>query len=445
MEKLLVTGGHPIQGTLAISGAKNVALKLLVASLLTDETLTLHNVPVIGDVVAMMEILEQLGVVLTRDGSTVVAKGPSAAGGSVPLDVGARLRASSLVIAPLLARYGEAIIPNPGGCRLGARPIDRHIDALKELGATITYNSDDGFFHAKAAKLQGATIRFPKNTHTGTETLILAAVLARGTTTLENAAEEVEIDDLIACLNAMGANVARKESRVIVIEGVDTLHAAEFSIMPDRNEEVTFAIGAAMTNGNLTVTNSAHTHLASFYEIFQRAGGGVEVVDAHTVRYFRASPLVATDVTTTQHPGFMTDWQAPWAVFMTQATGTSTIHETVFESRFSYVGELKKMGAHIEFFDPPVDNPIEFYNFNWADRVEGSHQAIRIAGPAPLHNGILTMNDLRAGATLILAALVASGESVIHGIEQVDRGYERIEERLTSVGASIKRVKEDYL
>lgn len=445
MEKLFVTGGNPIQGTLSISGAKNVALKLLVASLLTDETLTLHNVPAIGDVAAMMEILEQLGVTLTRTGSTVVAKGTTGPSGSVPLDVGARLRASSLVIAPLLARHGEAIIPNPGGCRLGARPIDRHIDALKQLGATITYNSDDGFFHAKSPKLQGATIRFPKNTHTGTETLILAAVLARGTTTLANAAEEVEIDDLIACLNAMGARITRTQGRTIVIEGVDHLYGAEFSIMPDRNEEVTFAIAAAMTDGNLTIKNSAHKYLDAFFESFALAGGGVEILDESTARYFRASPLKATHITTGQHPGFMTDWQAPWAVFMTQATGTSTIHETVFESRFSYVAELKKMGAYIDFFDPPVDNPAEFYNFNWADRVEGSHQAIRIDGVTPLHNAILTMNDLRAGATLILAALVAAGESVIHGIEQVDRGYERIEERLASAGAAIRRVKEDYV
>lgn len=444
MEKLLVTGGKPLTGTVAIGGAKNVALKLLVASLLTDEPLVLENVPNIKDVHGMIEVLESLGVRASWDNHTVRVQEGKPKTFTVPLDVGARMRTSSMVIGPLLTRYGQAKIPNPGGCRLGARPIDRHIQALQDMGADVSYHSDDGFFYAKTSGLHGATVQFPKNTHTGTETIILAAVLAQGTTIIENAAAEVEVDDLIACLNAMGAKISRKDPRTIVIEGVETLHGATYRIMPDRNEEVTFAIAAAMTDGNITVTNSAHIHLKSFFDVFTQAGGGYEIIDDTTARYFRAKPLTATDVVTVPHPGFMTDWQAPWAVFMTQSVGVSTIHETVFESRFSYVEELKKMGAKIEFFDPPVDNPETHYNFNWQDRVEGSHQGIRIHGPTPLHNAVMTMNDLRAGATLILAALVASGESIIHGVTQVDRGYENIEGRLAQLGAAIARTKEAY-
>jgi UDP-N-acetylglucosamine 1-carboxyvinyltransferase len=211
--------------------------------------------------------------------------------------------------------------------------------------------------------------------------------------------------------------------------------------MPDRNEEVTFAIAAAITNGGITVRNSQRENLDPFLAIFRRAGGIAEEIDAHTTHYRRGVVIKPTDVVTTPHPGFMTDWQAPWAVFMTLARGDSTIHETIFESRFSYVSELKKMGARIEFFDPKVKNPRDFYNFNWSDRISGYHQGIRIYGPSLLHNAIVTIDDLRAGATLLLAALSANGESHIYGIEQVERGYENIEERLTHLGARIRRIR----
>ena len=443
MDKFVITGGNPLKGEIAVAGAKNVALKILVASLLTDEELVIHNVPQISDVQFMLEVLTELGVQSTVEGNTIRVVNKHKTDAKVPLEVGSRLRTSSMVMGPLLARYGRATTPNPGGCRLGARPIDRHIDALKHMGADITYNSNDGYFYGHTEGLHGATIHFEKNTHTGTETLILAAVLAKGQTILENAAEEVEIDDLIACLNKMGANIKRTDPRTIVIDGVSALHGAEYSIIPDRNEEITFAIAAAMTKGDVTVKNSQREHLKAFLEAFKNAGGTYEPVDGTTTRYCCGGSIHPTDIVTSQYPGFMTDWQAPWAVFMTQATGVSTIHETVFESRFSYVSELKKMGAHIEFFDPDVPHPDTFYNFNWADRVEGSHQAIRITGPTALHNAVLEITDLRAGATLVLAALVAPGESIIHGVGQVDRGYERIEERLRTLGATIERVKEE--
>ncbi|OGG31615.1 UDP-N-acetylglucosamine 1-carboxyvinyltransferase [Candidatus Gottesmanbacteria bacterium RIFCSPLOWO2_01_FULL_46_9] len=444
MDKFIVTGGTPLHGEITVGGAKNVALKVLVAALLTDEELIIHNLPLLRDVFFMLEVLESLGVVHRLNGHTLVIQNKGTKHPTVPLEVGARLRTSSMVIGPLLARFGKAKIPNPGGCRLGARPIDRHIEALKRMGAEIKYSSDDGYFYGHAHDgLHGATIEFSKNTHTGTETLILAAVLARGTTILKNAAEEIEIDELIGLLNAMGGKIKRTKKREITIEGVSRLGGTEYSIMPDRNEEVTFALAAAITHGDIIVRNSQRSALAAFFEKFTQAGALYEGVDGNSTRYYAGGNMHATDVVTLPHPGFMTDWQAPWAVFMTQVKGTSTIHETVFESRFSYVQELAKMGARIEFFDPPVDKPEAYYNFNWSDRISGYHQGVRIHGPTKLHNAVLEIDDLRAGATLILAALVATGESYIHGVEQVDRGYEDIESRLKGIGAHIDRIKED--
>lgn len=445
MEKFVIQGGVALTGEVTISGAKNVALKVLVASLLTDDELVIHNVPRLRDVYFMLEVLSHLGISHQFDGHTVRLKNSGAKSFSVPLEVGARLRTSSMVLGPLLARYGKAKIPNPGGCRLGARPIDRHIEGLKQMGASVDYCSDDGFFYSEAKKLSGATIEFTKNTHTGTETLLLAAVLADGVTVLKNAAEEVEVDGLISLLVSMGADIHRSASREITIRGVASLHGVEFTVMPDRNEEVTFAIAAAITKGNIVVKQSQRDMLTAFLEKYTTAGLCYEVIDQTTTRYFSNGSVKPTDIETTIYPGFMTDWQAPWAVLMTQAAGVSTIHETVFESRFSYVQELKKMGATIEFYSPQVKNPEEFYNFNWSDRIEGYHQAIRITGCTLLHDAVLNIDDLRAGATVVLAALVAAGESVVYGIEQVDRGYEEFETRLQSLGARIKRVKEDVV
>ncbi len=445
METLIVTGGRPLNGEVTAGGAKNVALKAIVASLLTDEELIIHNVPEIADVLSMLELLKNLGVSVSFVDHTVRIQNGNLRATTVPLEVGARLRTSSLVMGPLLARYGRAQIPNPGGCRIGARPINRHIEGLQQMGATISYHSDDGYFYAAAATLHGTTFAFPKNTHTGTEALILAGVLASGQTILTNAAEEVEVDDLIALLTSMGAKIARVKPREIVIEGVEALHGTEYTIMPDRNEEVTLALAACVTGGSVVVHNSSRSCLEPFLDVLQKAGGTHEALSETTTRYRQQSSIAATDIVTQPHPGFMTDWQAPWALYMTQARGTSTIHETVFESRFSYVSELRKMGANIEFFDPPVDKPEAFYNFNWSDRVPGFHQGIRIVGPTSLHNAVLSIDDLRAGATLLLAALTAHGESYIHGVEQIDRGYERIEERLCALGANIVRKSEENL
>ncbi|MEK7060686.1 MAG: UDP-N-acetylglucosamine 1-carboxyvinyltransferase [Patescibacteria group bacterium] len=444
MDTFIIEGGKPLIGEVTVAGAKNVAVKAIVASLLTDEPVMLFNMPHIHDVHLLLELLSKMGISYSWSDHELTITHMGAASTTVPLDLGARIRTSAMLLGPLLSRFGDAKIPNPGGCRIGARPIDRHIDALRSMGAQISYNSDDGYFYAKAQKLHGAHIMFPKNTHTGTETILLAAVLARGETQIDNAAEEVEVDDLIHLLVAMGAKITRPAPRKIVITGVNALHGCSFRIMPDRNEEVTFAIAAAITGGNITVHDSRREHLKTFLEFFSLAGGLASPVSETETRYSLATGTIRpTDVVTEPHPKFMTDWQGPWAVFMTQADGVSTLHETVFESRFSYVSELHKMGAKIEYYTPVISDPSAYYNFNWADKSIDSQQAIRITGKTELHNAVLSMNDLRAGATLVLAALTAKGKSYIHGVEQMDRGYEHIVERLTQLGAAVSRIKEE--
>jgi len=445
MQKFIVDGPTKLQGTVTLAGAKNVALKAIVASLLTDEDIIIRNVPNIRDVQLMLEVLEYLGKHWTIKGSSVYISKKSSHTCTVPLEVGARLRTSSMVLGPLLSRWGKAIIPNPGGCRIGARPIDRHIDGLIAMGASISYASTDGYFHASAKNLHGTEITFEKNTHTGTETLLLAAVLAKGKTVLHNAAEEVEVDDLIHFLQNMGAQIERVSKRNIVIEGVTQLHGTEYSIMPDRNEEITFAVGAVASAGSITVSHSRRQYLKAFLDSLTKAGGGWEAIDEDTTRYFYKGPLSAIDLVTGVYPGFMTDWQAPWSLLMTQAKGESVVHETVFENRFAYVEELRKMGCDITYFDPEVKDPKNFYNFNWDDKVKGTHQAIRINGPTNLHNAVLFINDLRAGATLLLAAVIGSGKSYLFGIDQIDRGYEHIEKKLNGIGAHIERITEDAI
>lgn len=443
MEKFIVHGGKPLNGTISLAGAKNVALKLCVAAVLTDEEIMLRNVPDIRDMHGMMELLTHIGLTCSFTDNILRVRNSNRIATRIPLELGAKLRTSSLFMGPLLSRYGEAMIPNPGGCRIGARPIDRHIDALKIMGADISYNSDDGYFHAHAPELRGAEIPFGKNTHTGTEAVILSAVLASGRTVIRNAAEEVEIDDLISMLNSMGASVRRDTGRTIIIDGVPRLHGTEYTVMSDRNEEVTLAVLALASDGEITVRKSQAKNLGAFLSLLRQAGAAYTVLDDETTRYARSGRLKRTDVITLPHPGFMTDWQAPWALLMTQATGESTIHETVFESRFSYVSELVKMGAKIDFFNPSVPDPGNFYNFNWQDRKNGTYQAIRIRGPVKLHNAVLDMSDLRAGATLLIASLIAGGESILYGVDQIDRGYEAIDIRLGVLGADISRVKED--
>lgn len=432
-----------MKGNVCVSGSKNVVLKALVAACLTRDRVTLKNVPLINDFYAMVDLVKHIGGKVEITDHTAVIEVPEITQTTIPLEVGAKIRTSSLFFAPLLARKGKATIPNPGGCRIGARRIDMHIEGLMNLGVEVDYESEDGYYHAKTEGLTGNPFRFKKNTHTGTESMILCAVLAGGTTILENAALEPEIDDLIELLNKMGANVRREEGRRIVIDGVKELHGATFEIMPDRNEVVTFAIVSALLGGQITITNAQLNVLSAFLEAFEKAGGSWEE-NATGVRFFIKDKIMPVDVITAPYPGFMTDWQAPWSVLMTQAEGNSIIHEAVYEDRFQYTHELLKMGAKIELYNPEVINPDEFYNFNYEDVDENTRHAARIFGKTDLHNGVLTISDLRAGATLVIAALLPEGESVVYGIEHLRRGYEDFEKRLSSVGADIKEVEEDF-
>ncbi len=442
MDKFVIRGGKKLKGNVTVSGAKNAALKALVAACLTDEKVTIHNVPRIADFFVMVDIMKELGATVALKGHTVAIQMKNFSGFSIPLDKAVLARTSSMFIAPLLARSGEAIIPNPGGCRLGARPIDRTINGIGKMNVDIIYHSEDGYFHAKTKGLKAVSYNFPKNTHTGTETMILAAVLAKGTTVLNNAAEEPEIDDIIALLNAMGASVLRTAHRQITVVGVNKLHGADFTISPDRIEVATFAIAAIITGGEVYIKDAQNSQIDSFLEKLKMTGAGYEV-KKNGIKFFANGTLNAVDVATGIHPGFLTDWQAPWGVLMTQAKGKSVIHETVFENKLGYIMDLERMGADVKLFNPNVKNPEEVYNFNLEDDIPENFHAVKIAGPAKLHNAVMTTLDIRAGAAVVLAALIAKGKSTIFGVEKLDRGYEDFEKRLKALGADIKRLPEE--
>jgi UDP-N-acetylglucosamine 1-carboxyvinyltransferase len=445
MEKLIVNGGRKLTGTVGVSGAKNVALKAMVAACLTDEEVIIRNVPLISDFMIMAEIIKELGGEVKIIDHVAYVRMKNFKKEKITLEEAAEIRTSAMFLSPLLARMGKAIIPNPGGCRIGARPIDRTIKGLEKMGYSISYMSDDGFFYLKkngSAKKNEIVYKFEKSTHTGTETLLMIAALLDGTkVTLQNSAAEPEIDELINLLNQMGAKILRTDERTIVIEGVKKLNGTEFTIGPDRNEIVTLAIAAIITKGDILIKGAQNVDLSPFVQRLELAGGGVEQ-KGDGIRFFYKGELTSVDVTTSTYPGFMTDWQGPWAILMTQAKGTAIIHETVYENRFGYVAELKKMGADITSFNPEVKNPEEVYNFNLCDNDPEYFHAIKIKDLTPLHNAVVEVSDLRAGATLVIAALAATGESVILGIEHLDRGYEKLEERLKALGADIKRIKE---
>ncbi len=438
--KFVIEGGVPLSGSIRISGSKNVVTKAVIAACLTDEPVILRNVPEISDFEALLGIIESIGGTVERTDGTVKIQVKEVVNHELTLEVGARVRTSSMFLSPLLLRVKRAIVPNPEGCRLGARSIERHIEALESMGAVIEYKSEDGYYYATTEGLHGTTYRFEKNTHTGTETLIMAASLANGITTIENAAEEHEIDDLISLLNSMGAKIKRVEKRKIVIEGVEKLHGTEYEIVSDANELVTFAVLSVLSGGNISLTNANLDNVGIFLEELSKCGITYEQL-GDEVRFFAKDGIKASAITTAPEPGFKTDWQGPWAVLATQAAGESTIHETIYENRFGYVSELRKMGAKIEYFDPQIENPHDVYNFNYNPK-SSYKQAIRIYGPQKLHNAVLTVSDLRAGATLVMGALLADGQSILYGIEHLERGYEKILKRLQSVGAQIEEVEE---
>lgn len=441
MEIYEVTGGKKLYGSVRIGGAKNASYKLMLASLLGNSQSRLLNFSHISDVDKVAEIIGYLGGTVKRAGERALFIDPTTMTGSAlnPTD-GSQGRFSTLFIPVLLAKFGKAVVPNPGGDKIGKRPLDRHFEGLEALGARI--REENGQIYAETDGLKGTTYRFTKNTHTGTETVLLGAVTAEGTTILENSAEEPEVDDLITFLNSMGAHITRKPNRVIEIVGEKNLTGAIHKIMPDRNEAVSYACAAIATHGDVIIENARAEHLESFLKKLEEIDAGYEVGN-YGIRFYYKGPLRATNVTTEIAPGFMTDWQPLFATVLTQCEGTSILHETIMQNRFQYVDELISMGAHIEKYNPEVADPENVYNFNLADDSPDYFHAIKITGPTALKAGKFQVHDLRHGATLIVAALAATGTSYIAGIEHVDRGYESLAERLQSMGAQIKRIHQE--
>jgi UDP-N-acetylglucosamine 1-carboxyvinyltransferase len=423
-EAFRVEGGRPLRGEVPISGSKNAALKMLAAATLTGERCRFTNVPEIADVNVMVETLRDLGVVVDHPAPHTY----EVAAGDVdwlfvPLEASARMRASFILLGPLLARFGRVIISNPGGDRIGRRPVNLHVDAMRRLGADIEYRN--GYYFARSpGRLRGSDVVFPDVTVMGTENALLAATLADGHTTIRPAAREPEVDDLIVFLQRMGAEVERTSPDVIEVEGRRRLRGAEHHVIPDRIEAGTFVIAAALTGGEVTLQGAPSDHLGAFLDMLSEVGVSLSC-GPDTIEVRGAPPgsdhYVATDIRTAPYPGLATDLQPPTAVLLTQARGTSNIHETIFEDRLEWMEELRRMGAAVELQD--------------------DHHAA-VLGPAALHGSELEMSDLRAGASLILAALVADGTSVIHGAHQVRRGYENIERKFLDLGAQIEHVSE---
>lgn len=438
MVQYTVHPSPPLHGSVRLGGAKNVSYKLMLAALLGEQESRILNFSHISDVDLVRDAINSLGARAYNAGERTMFVDPTNLS-SWELDekFGKGSRASTLFFPALLHKFGRGRVPLPGGDRIGKRPLDRHMESLEALGVTFTQDGD--FLEARAENgLHGAHYRFAKSTHTGTENMLMAAAVAQGKTVIENAAEEPEIDDMIRFLNQMGAKITRKPNRVIEIEGVSKLGSAIHRIMPDQNEAVSYAVAAILTKGDIIVENAQPQHMQAFLEALDRLGGGYEIGD-YGIRFFYKGALKATDVVTAAHPGFKTDWQPLWAVLLTQAVGTSTIHETVTAKRFQYADALKAMGAEIELFDPVVENPEEVYSFN-TDEVGKNPHAMRVTGPTPLSSMSYDVPDLRAGATILLAGLIGNAPSTLIDEERhVERGYEAVTQRLASMGAIIDR------
>ena len=421
MDKFVIRGGNPLTGTIRISGAKNAALPAMAAAILTEEPVILENIPDVRDIRTERKLLESMGAEVelgygrAHHRTTLCCRNlvnPEAA-----YEVVRTMRASTLVLGPLIARMGRARVSLPGGCAIGARPIDLHIKGLEQLGATI--RQEHGYIEAGADRLKGGHIIFDRITVTGTEDLMMAATLAEGETLMENCACEPEVSDLAALLNKMGAKIEGAGTPTIRIEGVDRLNGARHRIIPDRIEAGTFVVAGALAGGDLTVTHCDPGHLGALLHKLEECGVKF-TTNGESVRVVSNGQLKASDVATEEYPGFPTDMQAQYMALATQAEGTSVVTENIFENRFMHAQELVRMGANI--------------------RVEGSRAIVR--GKSPLSGAAVLCSDLRASASLVLAALVAEGETIIDRVYHIDRGYERIEEKLRSVGAQVKRLGE---
>jgi UDP-N-acetylglucosamine 1-carboxyvinyltransferase len=417
MHKLRIQGGKRLSGRVSIGGAKNASLPEMAAALLTDEPVQLTNVPDVWDVGTMGRLLRDLGVECAKhsphDVDLVARK---LVAHEAPYELVKTMRASVLVLGPLVARHGKARVSLPGGCAIGARPIDQHIEGMKKLGARVSL--EHGFVEAETDGLTGTDFRFEIATVTGTENLMMAATLARGTTVLENAAREPEIEDLARLLTAMGARIEGAGSQRIVIQGVDRLHGARHEVLPDRIEAGTYVVASALAGDDVSIDRCRPEHLTAVLQALGRVGVATDWAETSIRVRAGERSLRPVDVVTEPYPGFPTDMQAQFMVLLTQAEGRSVIQETIFENRFMHVGELARMGARIE--------------------LEG-HRAV-VYGRTPLEGAKVMATDLRASACLVLAALAAEGESVIDRVYHLDRGYERIEEKLQALGAEVTRI-----
>ncbi len=429
-EKFAIEGGRALRGEVLIRGAKNAATKMMIATLLTEEPCRLKNFPLLGDTEITAELLRAVGSSIGYQSDGVTLCTPAVTSSRVKA-LSRKNRIPILALGPLLARVGVAEVPVLGGDSIGARPVNFHLDALSKMGANIEIS--DSLYRAETSGLKGADIALPYPSVGATENVILAAVLAKGKTVIRNAAVEPEVVDLIKMLQNMGAIIELGTERKVAVEGVSRLHGVEHAILPDRNEAVSFATAAIATGGKVFVRGAVHEHLITFLNTLSRIGASFRV-EPRGIAFWSGQPLKAVEIQTDTHPGFMTDWQQPLAVLLTKAEGKSVIHETVYEDRFGYTQDLIKMGANVTLENGcQGDLPCRFRGKTY------NHTCI-INGPTELHGERIAIPDIRAGIATVIAALSARGASEITGIEHIDRGYERIDERLRSLGANIERI-----
>ncbi|MFK2903928.1 UDP-N-acetylglucosamine 1-carboxyvinyltransferase [Dyella ginsengisoli] len=417
MAKILISGGQPLNGEVGISGAKNAVLPILASCLLADEPVTISNVPHLHDVTTTMELLGQMGVQLVLDDRMKIHVDPRPADRYfAPYDLVKTMRASILVLGPLVARFGQAEVSLPGGCQIGSRPVDQHIRGLQALGAEIVV--ENGYIKARAKRLKGARISMDMVTVTGTENIMMAATLAQGTTIIENAAQEPEVVDLAHCLNAMGAQIEGAGTATMVIHGVERLHGAEYEVLPDRIETGTFLVGAAMTGGKVRARGARADTMEAVLSKLEEAGAHISVGDDWIELDMQGRRPKAVNIITAPYPAFPTDMQAQFTALNCVAEGVGVITETVFENRFMHAHELQRLGADI--------------------RLEGN--AAIIQGVPKMSGAPIMATDLRASACLVLAGLVAEGDTTVDRVYHIDRGYENIEEKLGVLGAKIRRL-----
>jgi UDP-N-acetylglucosamine 1-carboxyvinyltransferase len=416
MDKLLIEGGVRLSGEIAISGAKNAALPILCAALLTSEPVTFTNVPRLNDIGTLLRLLEQMGVKVSRDGDTVTLDAGGVNNPVASYEMVKTMRASILVLGPLVARFGEAQVSLPGGCAIGARPVDQHIKGLQAMGAEVKV--EHGYVHARVPKLKGARLFTDMVTVTGTENLMMAACLADGETVIENAAREPEVVDLANCLVSMGAQISGAGGDVIRIKGVPALHGATHRIMPDRIETGTYLCAAAITGGDVRVTGTSTSYLDAVIDKLMDAGCEV-IGERDAIRLKAPERLTSVSLRTAPYPAFPTDMQAQFMAINAVANGTAVIRETIFENRFMHAVELQRLGADL--------------------RIDGNTAFVK--GVERLQGATVMATDLRASASLIIAALVAEGETTVDRIYHLDRGYERLEEKLSALGARVRRIR----